>query len=253
MIKAFLIINSAGIPLYARSVEKVFDETLVSCFLSAIQTFAKGISKSCIDKIDLDKMTFFYAYKGPIYSIIVAETTDEIESKVYRIMAEKLGRRFIKKYTTEHIDQNFGDTGCYSDFDEDYNSVTSEFTNLLKMSQKDFVSDYFVNAASDENILGMVIYDLKTDEFIAKDIPKDISPKSFESFSAMLFNFIDRLGKELKAGEINEALFRAENYWIGAFRKGNYAVFMIFAREFFGNILPAFVSRPLDLIKDPGQ
>ncbi len=246
MIKSFLIISSAGVPLYARSVEKVFDETLVSCFLTAIQSFARGINRACIDKIDMDRMTFFYAYKGPIYSIIVAETKDEIESRVYRIMAEKLGRSFINKYTSEYIDNDPGRIAHYDDFDTEYDAITSEFGNLLKMSQKDFVSEYFVNAASDENILGMVIYDLKKDEFLAKDIPKDIAPASFESFSAMLFNFIDKLGKELKAGEINEAILRAQNYWIGAFRKGNFAVFMLFAREFFGSILPDFVTKPLN-------
>ncbi len=238
--------SSSGIPLYTRSVEKVFDETLVSCFLSAMQSFAKGINQSCIDKIDMDKITFFYAFKGPIYSIIVAETTDETEGRVYRIIAERLGRSFINKYPAEYIDSNAGVTDRFTEFDKEFERITSEFSNMLKMSQKDFVSDYFVNAASNENIRGMVVYDLEKDEFIARDIPKDISSKSFESFSAMLFSFIDKLGKELKAGEINEALLRAENYWIGAFKKGNYAVFMLFSREFFGKILPEFITKSLD-------
>ncbi|MBN2151757.1 MAG: hypothetical protein JW839_09945 [Candidatus Lokiarchaeota archaeon] len=246
MIKSYLIMSSSGVPLYARSVDRVFDETLVSCFLSALQSFAKGVSHACIDKIDMDKMTFFYAFKGPIYSIVVAETADEVESRVYRIIAEKLGRSFINKYPAEFIEHNLGVIDRYSDFDVEFEQITSDFSNLTKMSQRDFVSEYFVNAASNENILGMVIYDLKKDEFIAKDIPKDISPNSFESFSAMLFNFIERLGKELKAGEINETLLRAKNYWIGAFRKGDYAVLMLFSREFFGKILPDFVTKQLD-------
>ncbi|MEX2755378.1 MAG: hypothetical protein Q6365_008265 [Candidatus Sigynarchaeota archaeon] len=246
MIKSYLIMSSSGVPLYTRSVEKVFDETLVSCFLSAIQSFAKGISQSCIDKIDMEKMTFFYAFKGPIFSIIVAETADETESRVYRIIAERLGRSFINKYSAEYINKYLGVLEYFADFNKEFDQITSEFSNLLKMSQKDFVSEYFVNAASNENIRGMVIYDLVKDEFIAKDIPKDISSKSFESFSAMLFSFIEKLGKELKAGEINEALLRAENYWIGAFKKGNYAVFMLFSREFFGKILPDFVTKPLE-------
>ena len=237
--------SSTGIPLYTKSVEKVFDETLVGCFLSAIQSFATEVSSSCIDKIDMEKMTFFYAFKGPIYSIIVAETADEVESRVYRIIAEKLGRAFVKKYPIEQIQNKLVDTEVYTGFEEEYNTIISEFSSILEMSHKDFVSEYFVNAASDENILGLVIYDLVNDEFLARDIPPEISVKSFESFSAMLFNFIDRLGKELKAGLINETLMRAKNYWIGAFRKGNIAVFMIFSQEFFGNILPDFVSRSL--------
>lgn len=245
MIKSFLIMNSAGIPLYTRSAERVFDETLVSCFLSAIQSFAQGLSQTCIDKIDMEKMTFFYAFKGPIFSIIVAETADEMESRAYRIMAERLGRAFVKKYPTELIDGKVNDLSVFSNFDTEYDAITAEFTSMLQMSQKDFVLEYFVNAVSDENILGMVIYDLVRDEFLAKDIPADISPTSFESFSAMLFNFIDRLGKELKAGTINEILIRAKNYWIGALRKGNYAVFMIFSQGFFGKILPDFVTTAL--------
>jgi hypothetical protein len=246
MIKSFLILNRAGVPLFTKTVQRVFDETLVSCFLSAIQNFAEGMSQACIDKIDMEKMTFFYAFKGPIYSIIVAETNDEIESRVYKVIAERLGRAFVNKYTEEIISQKSYNPDYFKDFDREYEEVTSEFTNMLMMSQKDFVSEYFVNAASDENILGMVIYDLVKDEFLAKDIPDYISPKSFESFSSMLFNFIDRLGKELKSGNINEILLRAEENWIGGFRKGNLAVFMIFSHGFFGNILPDFVSKQLD-------
>lgn len=246
MIKSFLILNRAGVPLYTKTVQRVFDETLVSCFLSAIQNFAEGMSQACIDKIDMEKMTFFYAFKGPIYSIIVAETNDEIESRVYKVIAERLGRAFVNRYTEEGINEKSYNPDYFKDFDKEYEEVTSEFTNMLRMSQKDFVSEYFVNAASDENILGMVIYDLVKDEFIAKDIPDYISAKSFESFSSMLFNFIDRLGKELKAGNINETLMRAEKNWIGGFRKGNLAVFMIFSQDFFGNILPDFVSKQLD-------
>ena len=238
--------NTAGIPLYTKTIERVFDETLVTCFLSAIQSFAEGISKSCIDKIDMDKMTFFYAFKGPIYSIIVAETDDETEGKMYRIIAEKLGRAFVKKYPLENLGSKPTNIQMFADFDQEYEEITSQFETMLQMSQKEFVTEYFVKAASDENIMGMVIYDLVKDEFIARDIPPEISEKSFESFSAMLFNFIDRLGKELKAGAINETLIRAKNYWIGAFRKGNFAVFTIFSQDFFGNILPEFVTKPLD-------
>jgi len=39
---------------------------------------------------------------------------------------------------------------------------------------------------------------------------------------------------------------RAKNYWIAAFRKGNYAVFMIFSQDFFGRILPDFVTKALE-------
>ena len=238
--------NTAGVPLYTKTIENVFDETLVSCFLGAIQSFAKGINQSCIDKIDMDKMTFFYAFKGSIYSVIVAETKDEVESQVYRVIAERLGRAFIQKYPPEVVNRAMVNTKAFTDFDAEYETITSEFSKMLHMSQKEFVYEYFVKAASNENILGMVIYDIVNDEFLARDIPKDIGSKAFESFSSMLFNFIDRLGTELKAGAINETLMRAKNYWIGAFRKGNFAVFTIFSQNFFGNILPDFVTRPLE-------
>ena len=246
MIKAFLVLNEAGIPLFTKSIERVFDETLVSCFLSAMQNFAQGINQTCIDKIDMEQMTFFYAFKGPIYSIIVAETKDEIESRLYKIIAERLGRAFVNKYTEDFINNNSSNIDLYADFDKEYNEITSEIYKMIEMSHKEFLSEYFVKAASNENILGMVIYDLVEDKFIAKDIPGDISKKAFESFSTMLFNFIDRLGKELKAGMINETLMRAENYWIGGFRKQNLAIFMIFSQDFFGNILPDFVTKPID-------
>ena len=245
MIKSFLILTQGGIPLYTKTIEKVFDETLVSCFLTAIQNFAQGLSQSCINKIDMDQMTFFYAFKGPIYSIIVAEASDEVESRIYRVIAEKLGREFVKKYPVDFINKNQNDMENFRDFNEIYDEITSEFSMMLRMSHKEVLTEYFVNAASNENILGMVVYDLKKDEFIATDIPEEISRKSFESFSSMLFSFIDRLGKELKAGIINETLMRAENFWIGGFRKGTIAVFMLFSHEYFGQILPDFVTRAI--------
>jgi len=90
-----------------------------------------------------------------------------------------------------------------------------------------------------------VVYDLDQDEVISHDIPQDIDLKDFESFGSMLFSFTNRLGKELKAGEINEILIRAKNYWIGGFRKANLAVFMLFAQDYFGKVLPDFVSNAL--------
>jgi hypothetical protein len=57
-----------------------------------------------------------------------------------------------------------------------------------------------------------------------------------------MFNFVDRLGRELKSGNINEILMRAEKYWIGGFRKGDLAVFMLFKQEYFGDNLPEFVK-----------
>ncbi|TFF88358.1 MAG: hypothetical protein EU548_08955 [Promethearchaeota archaeon] len=117
---------------------------------------------------------------------------------------------------------------------------------MQKQREKDFILSYFSQAASDENIIGLIVFDLKKDEVIASDIPLHISEKSFESFSSMLFNFVDRLGNELTAGKINEILMRAEKLWIGGFRKGDLAVFTIFSHEYFGNIIPDFITSSID-------
>lgn len=247
MIKSFLIITKDGTPLFMQSNEKEsFDNTLVSCFLSAIQSFAQAVSKSCIDKIQMEAHTFYYAIKGPVFSVVVADENDEIEGRMYKITAERISRAFLQKYSEEVIQKNMGDIDFFSDFKEEYTTINNEIEKLSKQSHKEFISEYFVKAANNENIKGTIVFDLKKDEIIAYDIPPNISEKSFESFSSMLFSFVDRLGAELKAGTINEILMRAKEYWIGGFRKGDLAVLMLFTHEYFGNIIPDIVSSTIE-------
>jgi predicted regulator of Ras-like GTPase activity (Roadblock/LC7/MglB family) len=242
MIKSFLLITKDGTPLFIHNHEQdSFDNTLVSCFLSAIQSFAKEIGDSSIDKIEMQANTFYYASKGPIFSIVIADAKDEIESRAYKITAERISRAFLQKFSEDNVQERSGDIDFFSTFKEDYNSIIDDINNMLQQSHKDFISQYFAKAASDENIIGTIVFDLDKDEVIASDVPPDISAKSFESFSAMLFNFVDRLGKELKAGNINEILMKAKEFWIGGFRKGNLAVFMLFTLNFFGNVIPDIV------------
>ena len=95
----------------------------------------------------------------------------------------------------------------------------------------------------------MVIYDLEKDEIISRDTPPDCSVTDFESFGSMLFAFLGRLGKELKTGAVNEVLIRGQKYWLGGFKKGSLAVFMLFDLHYFGKVLPDFVNASLDDVK----
>jgi predicted regulator of Ras-like GTPase activity (Roadblock/LC7/MglB family) len=247
MIKSFLIISKDGVPLFTEDPgERTSDNTLIGCFLSAIQSFAKEVSNSGIDSIKMDSYSFFYSAKDPIFSIVAAEPTDDIDSRVYKIIAERLSRSFLQKYPKEIIEKKKGEISSFQEFKEDFKKISQEIESLQKQRNKDFILNYFTKAASDENIKGIIIFDLKEDKIIASDIPPDISEKSFESFSSMLFNFIDRMGSELKAGKINEVLMRAEKHWIGGFRKGDIAVFTIFSHEYFGNIIPEFITSKIE-------
>jgi len=247
MIKSFLIITKDGTPLYSHSTERSqTDHQLISCFLSAIQSFAREIGDSAIDKIQMQANTFYYATKGPIFSIVVADAKDDIENKVYKITAERISRSFLEKYGEAEIMEKSVEVSFFESFKEEYDNIIEDISRLMELNQKDFITEYFVKAASDSNIIGMIVFDLKYDKVIASDIPSSISMKSFESFSSMLFNFVDRLGRELKSGNINEILMRAEKYWIGGFRKGDLAVFMLFKQEYFGNILPEFVKNAVE-------
>ncbi|TFF97248.1 MAG: hypothetical protein EU547_04810 [Promethearchaeota archaeon] len=247
MINSFLIISKDGIPLFTmNSKDSESDSTLVSCFLSAIQNFAKEVSDSGIDSIKMDAFTFFYSAKDPIFSIVAAEPTDDIDNRIYKIIAERLSRSFLQKFPKDEIDKKKGEVSSFLGFEDEYKKISQEIEALKKQRNNDFVLEYFSKAASDENIKGIIIFDLQEDKIIASDIPDDISEKSFESFSSMLFNFIDRMGNELKAGKINEVLMRSEHHWIGGFRKGNMAVFTIFSHEFLGNIIPDFITSKID-------
>lgn len=244
VIKSFLIITKEGTPLfmYDDAKENEINNSLVSCFLSAIQSFAQELGNSCIDKIEMQPNTFYYAIKGPIFSVVVADAEDESESRMYKIAAERISRAFLSKYPEDIVQQQKGCLDYFEEFKNDYGKIISDIEELSKQSHREFISEYFVKAAGDENIIGTIVFDLDKDEIIASDVPDNIPATSFESFSAMLFNFVDRLGRELKAGKIDEILMRAKEYWIGGFRKGDLAVFMLFTHNFFGNIIPDIVT-----------
>lgn len=251
MIKSFMIISKSGLPLYTRGMKKEleFDQTLVGGFLSAVQSFAESISKSCIDKLNFRENTFFYSTKDDIMSIVVADSAcDEVENRIYHAIAERLGRIFIESYNQEILDNWNGNLEFFKSFDVHYESITSEIVDMLKTSHRDLISHCFCEAAKNDDIVGMIVFDLENDEIIASDIPTDFSEKDFESFSSMLFAFTNRLGKALNVGTINELLLRAKNFWIGGFRKGSLAVFMIFKQDYFGQILPEVFKTTIDNI-----
>jgi hypothetical protein len=246
IIEAFFLICN-GTPLYVRSEDSIEEtQALLSGFLSAFQTFAANLDKSQINKIELDTRTYYYSIHDNLLSVLEAQTSSEVESRIYQITASRLGRSFIEKYQYDKIMEWCGDLNEFNDFDAEYRQIVDETTGILKKSQKDLITQYFVQAASDENILGAVVFDLEKDEILASDIPKEFQVDDFEAFGSMLFSFVGRLAKALRAGDINELILRARKYWIGGFKKQNHAVFMIFKQDYFGTILPDFVKESLD-------
>ncbi len=242
MIKSYYVICN-GQPLYSKSIEsEVEAQALLSGFLSAFQMFASNLDKSNINKIEMDSSTFFYSYTKPILSVIQAVPEDELEIRILQITAERLARAFIKQYGVDSIIKWCGDLMDFEDFTPIYEEIVNDVNAMLEKSQKDFITQYFVEAASDENIIGAVVFDLEKDVILASDIPEEFEEEDFESFGSMLFSFINRLGVQLKTGDINELILRAKDYWIGGFRKNQLAVFMIFTQEYFGSILPEFVK-----------
>ncbi len=246
MIKNALILCSSGQPLFLKGEKDLVNEVLLGGFLTALQSFAEKMQNTRINKIELDKRTYFYSVMDPIISVVEADSKDEIENRVYQIIAERLARAFLEMYTKDKIQNWCGNFEDFANFTPIYERVAAETTQMLRQTQKEFITKYFVEAAKDANVLGKVVFDLAKDEVIASDIPKDFSVGNFESFGSMLFSFLGRLGQEFKAGEINEILIRARNYWIGGFRKGQLAVFMLFSQDYFGKVLPEFVRAALD-------
>lgn len=245
MIKNVLILCSTGQPLFLKGEKDLVNEVLLGGFLTALQSFAEKMQNTRINKIELAQHTYFYSVMDPIISVVEAEAKDEIENRVYQIIAERLARAFLNMYGKDKILNWCGKFEDFTGFEATYQVIADDVSKMLNQSHKDFITQYFVEAAMDSRILGKVVFDLEKDEILASDIPKDLAVADLESFGSMLFSFLGRLGQELKAGDINEILIRAKNYWIGGFRKGQLAVFMLFSQDYFGKVLPEFVSAAL--------
>ncbi|NHJ04535.1 MAG: hypothetical protein EAX90_06915 [Candidatus Heimdallarchaeota archaeon] len=243
-IKNFWILSTSGIPLFLLRGDNQ-QNILIGGFFSALQILIDSVQHSPFNKIELEDRTYFYYFKEPIISVLEVEVKTEIETQVYQIITQKLGKEFIEMYPKNQITDFSGDINFYKSFHERYEEIVSEIEQMLQKSHKEFLSKYFVEAARDENVLGIVIYDLEKDEIISRDTPPDCTVKDFESFGSMLFSFLDRLSKDLKTGKINEILIRGQKYWLGGFKKGTLAVFMLFDLKYFGKVLPEFVNAPL--------
>jgi hypothetical protein len=246
MIKNFYILTTNGQPLYLQGEIDSDKTVLLSGFLGAINMLAGTLDKSHLNKIELASHSYFYSIHDSVISVIEADPKDEVESRTYQIIAQKLGKSFIETYTNEKILDWAGSCDEFCTFTKLYERIVSEVQQMLNQSHRDFITKYFVETGNDKNILGRCVFDLEKDEIIASDIPNDISVKDFENFGSMLFNFVGKLGKELKSGDINEILIRAKKYWIGGFKKGNLAVFMLFSQDYFGAVLPEFVTSCLN-------
>lgn len=245
-IKNFWILSTSGIPLFLLTEKDTEENLLIGGFFSALQILIDNIEQSPFNKIELENRTYFYYFKEPIISVIEAAITTEVGSQVCQIFTQKLAKAFLEMFPINDQTDIKADTSYYESFREQYEKITSEIESELQKSHKDFLSKYFIEAAKDQNVLGIVIYDLEKDEIISRDTPPDCTVTDFESFGSMLFSFLERLGKELKTGKINEVLIRGQKYWLGGFRKGSLAVFMLFDLNYFGKVLPDFVNAPLD-------
>ncbi|NHJ47069.1 MAG: hypothetical protein FK733_04705 [Asgard group archaeon] len=249
-IKNFWILSTSGIPLFLLSDKSTDENILIGGFFSALQILIDNIERSPYNKLELENRTYFYYFNEPIISVIEAEVETELESQVCHIVTEKLGKKFQEMYQIKSKDNITVDLSHYSTFRLEYEKMSLELDEMLDKTHKDFLTKYFVEAAKDENVLGIVIYDLEKDEILLRDTPPDCTIEDFESFGSMLFAFLSRLGKDLKTGQVNEILIRGQKYWLGGFRKGSLAVFTMFDLDYFGKVIPDFVKSPLDVYED---
>ena len=245
-INNFWILSTSGIPLFLLSDKSTEENLLIGGFFSALQILIDNIEQSPFNKLELENKTYFYYYREPIIAVVEAATKTEIESQVCHIVTEKLGKKFVEMFQIKSNENLMVDLSHYSEFRLTYEKMTFELDEMLAQSHKDFLTKYFVDASKDEDILGLVIYDLEKDEILLRDTPPDCSIEDFESFGSMLFAFLGRLGKNLQTGQINEILIRGQKYWLGGFRKGSLAVFTMFDLNYFGKVIPDFVKSPLD-------
>jgi hypothetical protein len=248
LINNFWVLSTTGIPLFLLKGDKQ-QNILIGGFFSALQILIDKVEESPFNKIELENRTYFYYFMEPIISVLEAEAKNETETQVLQIITQKLGKAFLELYPAEKIEELCGDLSSCKEFYAKYEEIVADIEQMMQQSHKEFLTKYFVEAANDENILGIVIYDLEKDEIISRDTPPDCSVEDFESFGSMLFSFLGRLGKELKTGKINEVLLRGQEYWVGGFRKGTLAVFMLFDLKYFGKVLPDFVNAPLEKLE----
>lgn len=244
-IRNFWVLSRNGIPLFFHGKKDASSQIVISGFFAAIQILIESLEQSQLNKIELKNNTYFYYLTGPIISVIEADPKNEIENQVYQIIAQRLGRAFLAMFSQETIVKNENNSSKFCYFLSEYEKITAEVETMLQQSHREFLSEYFVQAAKDENVLGAVVYDLERDEILSIDLPPDCDLEDFESFGSMLFAFLGRLGKTLNTGAPNEVLIRCQKYWIGGFKKGPLAVFMLFDLEYFGKVLPEFVNAPL--------
>jgi len=241
LIKNFYILKEGGEPLFTENEGLGIDETLISGFLAALHSFSKELKQGVINKIDLGNHRFIFSVKDPILAVVEIETREDVEDSMYQIIAERLARSFKAEYQ-EKIAEWDGSLSTFTEFHQQYDSITSDITDLSSKSYQNIISQYFEEALTNESIVGMIIYDVKADEVKAKDVPPDFSINDIESLCSMLFTFLDRIGIQLNHSAINELLLRYDKYWLGGFKKGDIAVVTIFNYEFFGNILPNFIT-----------
>lgn len=100
MIDQILIINAAGVPLYNWELkEKTAESSMLSGFLTAMDTFAKGERGEQIRKITLDPTTFVFERESELVFVILT-TEPEHEHLISHILVD-VKDRFLDKFKEE--------------------------------------------------------------------------------------------------------------------------------------------------------
>jgi hypothetical protein len=245
-IRNFWVLGLNGLPLFSDGMDDSDRKLLLSGFLGAFKILADSVQGCQLNKMAFEDNVFYYYVSNQTVAVLEAQVENEVEDRALQISAQRLGKAFNQEFPSESIESWCGDCEQFESFMPVYKKICTDVLKMLNQSQREYITQYFAEAARDPNVLGCVVFDLERDEILASDIPSDISVNDFESFGSMLFSFTNRLGKQLKSGDINEILIRAQNYWIGGFKRNELAVFMLFAQDYFGRVLPEFVVDALN-------
>jgi len=97
MIDQMIIINSAGLPLFNWEPEdKQAEGSMISGFLTAMDTFAKGEKGESIRKITLDPTTFIFERAEELIFVIL--TSDPDHEQLIRLILEEVKATFLENF-----------------------------------------------------------------------------------------------------------------------------------------------------------
>ncbi|MFX1514201.1 MAG: hypothetical protein ACFFCQ_16610 [Promethearchaeota archaeon] len=158
-LKDLWIISRAGLCLYHyQTIPSDYDEyeNLFSGYISAFSSFSTTISNKQIDYLSMgtDELHFLKINEITIASTIInpKEKVEVEERAIIRQILEKVGKKFLKKYSMRIKQPGFNSDFIRKEFDQD---IVEIYQNSLQISQQKLIKKIL----NDPQLLHLSIYD----------------------------------------------------------------------------------------------